>query len=123
VSEAEQWYSKAHRTAPNDPMVRIRYAGFLSSVGRLEDAAEQYEAAAALASGDHEIAVKTATALRKAGRMTDSEMYYRRAATLYPQVSCQYTWVCPKIILSLHLLVRNYDEFRYVLSRGNIVSK
>lgn len=87
LSEAEEWYGKAHRTAPDDPAVRARYADFLSSVGRLDDAAEQYEAAAALASDDHEIAVKTATTLRKAGRTSDSEAYYRRAVRLYPQVS------------------------------------
>lgn len=87
MSEAEEWYGKAHRTAPDDPMVRTRYADFLSSIGRLDDAVEQYEAAAALASGDHEIAVKTATTLRKAGRTSDSETYYRRAVQLYPQVS------------------------------------
>lgn len=87
MSEAEEWYGKAHRTAPDDPTVRTRYADFLSSMGRLEDAAEQYKTAATLASDDHEIAVKTATALRKAGRTSDSETYYRRAVHLYPQVS------------------------------------
>lgn len=86
VSEAEEWYGRAYRTAPDNPMVRARYADFLSSVGRLDDAVGQYEAAAALASGDHEITVKTATALRKAGRTSDSETYYRKAVRLYPQV-------------------------------------
>ncbi|XP_025413092.1 transmembrane and TPR repeat-containing protein CG4341-like [Sipha flava] len=85
ISEAEEWYGKAHRTAPNDPVVRTRYADFLSAVGRLDEAVDQYEAAAALASDDHQIAVKTATALREAGRTSESETYYRRAATLYPQ--------------------------------------
>ncbi|KAL4143481.1 hypothetical protein QTP88_005809 [Uroleucon formosanum] len=85
VSEAEEWFGKAHRTAPDDPVVRTRYADFLSSVGRLDDAVEQYEAAAALASDDHEIVVKTATTLRRVGRMSDSETYYRRAVGLYPQ--------------------------------------
>lgn len=87
LSEAEEWYGKARRTAPDNPAVRTRYADFLSSAGRLDEAAEQYEAAAALASDDHEIAVKTATTLRKAGRTSDSEAYYRRAVRLYPQVS------------------------------------
>lgn len=87
LSEAEEWYGKAHRKAPDDPVVRTKYADFLSSVGRLDDAVEQYEAAAALASGDHEIVVKTATTLRKAGRTSDSETYYRRAVRLYPQVN------------------------------------
>ncbi|CAI6365923.1 unnamed protein product [Macrosiphum euphorbiae] len=85
VSEAEEWFGKAHRTAPDDPVVRTRYADFLSSVGRLDDAVEQYEAAAALASGDHEIVVKTATTLRRVGRTSDSETYYRRAVRLFPQ--------------------------------------
>lgn len=93
VSEAEDWYGKAYRTAPDDPTVRTRYADFLSSTGRLDDAIEQYKAAAALASGDHEIAVKTATALRKAGRTSDSETYYRRAVRLYPQV-CIFCFLC-----------------------------
>lgn len=90
MSEAEEWYGKAHRTAPNNPTVRTRYADFLSSVGRLEDAAEQYKAAAGLASDDHEIIVKTATALRKAGRTVDSETYYRRAVNLYPRVRTEF---------------------------------
>lgn len=89
MSEAEEWYGKARRQAPDDPAVRARYADFLSSVGRLDDAAEQYEAAAALASGDHEIAVKTATILRKVGRTSDAETYYRRAVRLYPEVSAE----------------------------------
>lgn len=96
VSEAEEWYSKAFKTAPNNPVVRVRFADFLSTVGRLDDAVEQYKAAAALASDDHEIVVKTATALRKAGWMSDSETYYKKAVRLYPQVSTEH-WATTRI--------------------------
>ncbi|PBC29918.1 Transmembrane and TPR repeat-containing protein [Apis cerana cerana] len=86
VLEAERWFLRARRLAPDDSSVHHHYgtalkfesiggfAGlFLTSQGRLSEAAEEQLRAAELSRSDYELSMAAASALRQAGRLEDAE--------------------------------------------------
>lgn len=83
-AEAEQYFRRAQKLAPEDPSVYHHYGEFLASRGRHKEAAVLYEKAAELRPREFELAVATATAMRQAGRHSDAERWYRRAVILKP---------------------------------------
>lgn len=68
------------------------FAGlFLTSQGRLSEAAEEQLRAAELSRSDYELSMAAASALRQADRLEDAEVWYRHAATLRPHEARSHT--------------------------------
>ncbi|XP_012271235.1 transmembrane and TPR repeat-containing protein CG4341 isoform X2 [Orussus abietinus] len=84
VTEAERWFLRALRLAPEDPSVHHHYGAFLTAQGRLAEAAEEQVRAAELARADYELSVAAAAALRQVDRLAEAEAWYRHAAALRP---------------------------------------
>ncbi|XP_046590337.1 protein O-mannosyl-transferase TMTC2 isoform X2 [Neodiprion lecontei] len=91
VLEAERWFLRAQRLAPQDSSVHHHYGVFLTSQGRLAEAAEQHVKAAELSTKDYELAVAAASALRQSDRRAEAETWYRHAAILRPQEARSHT--------------------------------
>ncbi|XP_061930218.1 protein O-mannosyl-transferase TMTC2 isoform X1 [Apis cerana] len=91
VLEAERWFLRARRLAPDDSSVHHHYGLFLTSQGRLSEAAEEQLRAAELSRSDYELSMAAASALRQAGRLEDAEVWYRHAARLRPQEARSHT--------------------------------
>ncbi|XP_076655073.1 transmembrane O-mannosyltransferase targeting cadherins 2 isoform X1 [Halictus rubicundus] len=91
VLEAERWFLRARRLAPDDSSVHHHYGLFLSSQGRLSEAAEEQLRAAELSRSDYELSMAAASALRQADRLEDAEVWYRHAASLRPNEARSYT--------------------------------
>ncbi|KYQ53883.1 hypothetical protein ALC60_07176, partial [Trachymyrmex zeteki] len=116
VLEAERWFLRARRLAPDDPSVHHHYGKarprtplidrrkrrhcsstlsgirlFLTSQGRLMEAAEEQLRAAELLRSDYELSVAAASALRQADRRDEAEVWYRHAASLRPQEARSHT--------------------------------
>ncbi|XP_054262130.1 protein O-mannosyl-transferase TMTC2 [Macrosteles quadrilineatus] len=85
MPEAEQWFLKAQKLAPSDPVVYQQYGELLSSQDRHEEAARQMTRAAELSPLSYELILGAATALRQAGRYSKAELYYRRAVNIRPK--------------------------------------
>lgn len=104
TSEAELWFKRALKLAPDDSSVRHHYgeylrkiatiftanslyvffafsAEFLSSMSRNEEACEQRIKAAELSPNDYSLAVAAATSLRMLDRKTEAEKWYRTVRT------------------------------------------
>ncbi|KAH0567032.1 protein O-mannosyl-transferase TMTC1-like [Cotesia glomerata] len=91
VLEAERWFIKATRLAPDDPNVHHRYGLFLSSQGRLSEAAREQVKAAELSRSNYELTVAAAAALHQAGRDEDAEVWYKHATSLRPHEARSHT--------------------------------
>ncbi|XP_033345620.1 protein O-mannosyl-transferase TMTC2-like isoform X2 [Bombus vosnesenskii] len=91
VLEAERWFLRARRLAPDDSSVHHHYGLFLTSQGRLSEAAEEQLRAAELSRSDYELSMAAASALRQADRLEDAEVWYRHAATLRPHEARSHT--------------------------------
>ncbi|CAD6234608.1 GSCOCG00002010001-RA-CDS [Cotesia congregata] len=110
VLEAERWFIKATRLAPDDPNVHHRYVNvqglslnsinvfaagilgvFLSSQGRLSEAAREQVKAAELSRSNYELTVAAAAALHQAGRDEDAEVWYKHATSLRPHEAGSHT--------------------------------
>ncbi|EFN60710.1 Transmembrane and TPR repeat-containing protein CG4341 [Camponotus floridanus] len=91
VLEAERWFLRARRLAPDDPSVHHHYGLFLTSQGRLVEAAEEQLRAAELSRSDYELSVAAASALRQADRRDEAEVWYRHAANLRPHEARSHT--------------------------------
>ncbi|XP_076374963.1 transmembrane O-mannosyltransferase targeting cadherins 2 isoform X2 [Megalopta genalis] len=91
VLEAERWFLRARRLAPDDSSVHHHYGLFLSSQGRLSEAAEEQLRAAELSRSDYELSMAAASALRQADRLEDAEVWYRHAASLRPNEARSHT--------------------------------
>ncbi|CAH2991182.1 unnamed protein product [Chilo suppressalis] len=83
--EAEVWFKKALKLAPNDPSVRDQFGMFLRSQRRLRESAEQLVTAAQLAPTDGIRAAAAAQALRDARRCRSAERWYAKAVQLEPE--------------------------------------
>jgi len=64
---------------------------FLTSQGRLVEAAEEQLRAAELSRSDYELSVAAASALRQADRREEAEIWYRHAASLRPHEARSHT--------------------------------
>lgn len=64
---------------------------FLTSQGRLVEAAEEQLRAAELSRSDYELSVAAASALRQADRRDEAEIWYRHAANLRPHEARSHT--------------------------------
>ena len=64
---------------------------FLTSQGRLAEAAEEQLRAAELSRSDYELSVAAASALRQADRREEAEIWYRHAAGLRPHEARSHT--------------------------------
>uniref|UniRef100_A0A8D8WH46 dolichyl-phosphate-mannose--protein mannosyltransferase n=1 Tax=Cacopsylla melanoneura TaxID=428564 RepID=A0A8D8WH46_9HEMI len=84
LSEAELWFQKAQKLAPDDPNVYQHYGQFLSEQGRNQEAVLLYTKAVQLSPNDYDSTVGAATALRHCNRLDEAEEYYRRATKLRP---------------------------------------
>ncbi|XP_076174229.1 transmembrane O-mannosyltransferase targeting cadherins 2 isoform X3 [Ptiloglossa arizonensis] len=91
VLEAERWFLRARRLAPDDSSVHHHYGLFLTSQGRLSEAAEEQLRAAELSRSDYELSMAAASALRQADRLEDAEVWYRHAASLRPHEARSHT--------------------------------
>ncbi|XP_015436903.1 PREDICTED: transmembrane and TPR repeat-containing protein CG4341-like [Dufourea novaeangliae] len=91
VLEAERWFLRARRLAPDDSSVHHHYGLFLTSQGRLSEAAEEQLRAAELSRSDYELSMAAASALRQADRLDDAEIWYRHAASLRPNEARSHT--------------------------------
>ncbi|XP_053978579.1 protein O-mannosyl-transferase TMTC2 isoform X1 [Hylaeus anthracinus] len=91
VLEAERWFLRARRLAPDDSSVHHHYGLFLTSQGRLSEAAEEQLRAAELSRSDYELSMAAASALRQAARLEDAEVWYRHAASLRPHEARSHT--------------------------------
>ncbi|XP_043251643.1 protein O-mannosyl-transferase TMTC2-like [Colletes gigas] len=91
VLEAERWFLRARRLAPDDSRVHHHYGLFLTSQGRLSEAAEEQLRAAELSRSDYELSMAAASALRQADRLEDAEVWYRHAASLRPHEARSHT--------------------------------
>ena len=85
-SEAESWFSKANRMAPEDPSVHLHYGLFLMDSERNLEAAREFAKASKLNPEDYESVFNAGVAYRQAGKNTEAEMFYRKAVQLRPQV-------------------------------------
>ena len=85
-SEAESWFSKANRMAPEDPSVHLHYGLFLMDSERNLEAAREFAKASKLNPEDYESVFNAGVAYRQAGRNTEAEMFYRKAVQIRPQV-------------------------------------
>ncbi|XP_043487611.1 protein O-mannosyl-transferase TMTC2-like isoform X1 [Polistes fuscatus] len=91
ILEAERWFLRARRLAPDDPSVHHHYGIFLTSQGRLAEAAEEQLRAAELSRSDYELSVAAASALRQADRRDEAEIWYKHAANLRPHEARSHT--------------------------------
>ncbi|XP_003699417.1 transmembrane O-mannosyltransferase targeting cadherins 2 [Megachile rotundata] len=91
VLEAERWFLRARRLAPDDSSVHHHYGLFLTSQGRLSEAAEEQLRAAELSRSDYELSMAAASALRQADRLEEAEVWYRHAARLRPHEARSHT--------------------------------
>ncbi|XP_051170754.1 protein O-mannosyl-transferase TMTC2 [Leptopilina boulardi] len=91
VLEAERWFLRARRLAPEDPSVHYHYGIFLTSQGRLAEAAEEQLRAAMLSKSDYDMAVAAASALRRVDRREEAEIWYRHAMGLRPNEARSHT--------------------------------
>lgn len=79
---------------PRDAQQRLvtKFSGlFLTSQGRLVEAAEEQLRAAELSRSDYELSVTAASALRQADRRDEAEIWYRHAANLRPHEARSHT--------------------------------
>ncbi|XP_063699356.1 protein O-mannosyl-transferase TMTC2 [Culicoides brevitarsis] len=84
ISEAEHWFKRALKLAPNDASVHHHYAEFLHSLNRIEEACQSRIKAAELSPNDYSLVVAAATSLRLLDRKTEAEKWYRLAVLLRP---------------------------------------
>ncbi|XP_034934721.1 protein O-mannosyl-transferase TMTC2-like isoform X2 [Chelonus insularis] len=81
VLEAERWFIKATRLAPDDPNVHHRY----------DEAAREQLRAAELSRSNYDLSVAAASALHQAGRDEDAEIWYKHATSLRPHEARSHT--------------------------------
>uniref|UniRef100_A0A1A9UXH9 dolichyl-phosphate-mannose--protein mannosyltransferase n=1 Tax=Glossina austeni TaxID=7395 RepID=A0A1A9UXH9_GLOAU len=84
ASEAEFWFKRALKLAPEQASVYHHYAEFLTSQSRNAEAVSYRVRAARLAPNDYSLVVAAATALRLMDRKAEAEVLYRKAVYLRP---------------------------------------
>ena len=89
-NEAESWFVKAQKLAPNDPAVHLHYGLFLMDTERNLEAAEEFAQAAEFDPHDYEAVFNAGVAFRQAGKHDKAEEFYRKAVALKPNVRYQY---------------------------------
>ena len=86
-NEAESWFMKAKKLAPNDASVHLHYGLFLMDSDRNLEAAEEFAMAAEISPTDYESVFNAGVAFRQAGNNEKAEKYYRNSVNLRPNVS------------------------------------
>uniref|UniRef100_A0A1A9WKL7 dolichyl-phosphate-mannose--protein mannosyltransferase n=1 Tax=Glossina brevipalpis TaxID=37001 RepID=A0A1A9WKL7_9MUSC len=84
ASEAEFWFKRALKLAPEQASAYHHYAEFLTSQSRNAEATSYRVRAAKLAPNDYSLVVAAATALRLTDRKMEAEVLYRKAVYLRP---------------------------------------
>ncbi|KRG03558.1 protein O-mannosyl-transferase TMTC2 isoform X1 [Drosophila mojavensis] len=102
ASEAEMWFKRALKLAPEQASVYHHYAEFLSLQSRHQESAVYHRRAAELAPTDYALVVAAATSLRLLDRKVEAELWYRKAVALRPNDAHAHT----NLGAILHLLGR-----------------
>ncbi|XP_049318038.1 protein O-mannosyl-transferase TMTC2 [Bactrocera dorsalis] len=102
AAEAEVWFKRALRLAPQQSSAHHYYAEFLTSQSRSEEAIFYRIRAAELAPDDYALVVAAATALRLSERKAEAESWYRKAVAMRPNDAHAHT----NLGAILHLLGR-----------------
>ncbi|XP_030238584.1 protein O-mannosyl-transferase TMTC2 isoform X3 [Drosophila navojoa] len=102
ASEAEMWFKRALKLAPEQASVYHHYAEFLSLQSRHHESAVYHRRAAELAPTDYALVVAAATSLRLLDRKVEAELWYRKAVALRPDDAHAHT----NLGAILHLLGR-----------------
>ncbi|XP_030565596.1 protein O-mannosyl-transferase TMTC2 isoform X2 [Drosophila novamexicana] len=102
ASEAEMWFKRALKLAPEQASVYHHYAEFLALQSRHHESAVYHRRAAELAPADYALVVAAATSLRLLDRKVEAELWYRKAVALRPDDAHAHT----NLGAILHLLGR-----------------
>ncbi|KAH8409415.1 hypothetical protein KR222_002722, partial [Zaprionus bogoriensis] len=102
ASEAEMWFKRALKLAPEQASVYHHYAEFLTLQSRHHESVVYHRRAAELAPTDYALVVAAATSLRLLDRKVEAELWYRKAVALRPDDAHAHT----NLGAILHLLGR-----------------